>query len=177
MYLMGSANRVTKLSLRPPIPHQSGHGVLPIFLASELELSHKDAKHWLHREDRDCVAMSRSHFGSDPLNATPYDLVINTDHMTLQVAARSVALALAAQIAIALAASVDTEGLASHGTHLDEALAESSIREVHALGGVDIAERRGHLEGVSQTTRSREWRPEDTGCEFRSVERWENRVS
>ena len=60
MYLTGSANRVTKLSLRPPFPRGAGHGVLSIFLASELELSHRDAKRWLSRADRDCVAISEA---------------------------------------------------------------------------------------------------------------------
>ena len=57
--------------------------------------------------------------------------------MTLEVAARSPSL-WQRKIAIALATPVDTEGLASHGTHLDDGVAESSRREVHALRGVDI---------------------------------------
>ena len=67
MYPMGFANCATKLSLRPPIPHRAGHGVLPIYLASELELSHNDAKHRVSRADRDCFAISRRLFDSDPL--------------------------------------------------------------------------------------------------------------
>ena len=169
MYLMGSANRVTKLSLRPPISHRAGHGVLSIILASELELSHKDAKHWLSRADRDCAAISRSLFGWDPLDATLHDIVIKTDHMTLEVAARSPSLWQRKLRSGSLPRSL-RRGLASHGTHLDEGVAESSRREVHALKASTYGR-------VSQTARSRGWRLKDTGCEFRSVERWENRVS
>ena len=54
------------------------------------------------------------------------------------------------------AASVDTEGLASHRTHLDEGVAKSSRREVHALRGVDIG--RGLTDDQIERVSSRGYR-------------------